>query len=100
MPKINLIALILIMFQLTACSTKFVQSDRLKSAESYLVRAEQAISSSPNGMTKISADADLGTAKAYLETLRDNKKFLTDDEKSKYQALKQRASKLTTLIRK
>ena len=95
MLKNNLIAITLIIFQLSACSTANVQTDRLKAAESYIAQAEQAVSSPSKRTTKFIAENNLGTAKAYLETLRDNKKFLTDAELKTYHALKQRANMLS-----
>ena len=89
-----------VIFQLSACSTTSLQSNRLDSAESYIVRAEKIIANSPRKAEKNLAEENLGTATAYLETLRDNRKFLTKDEHKRRQELKQRADKLSKLIRK
>lgn len=78
--------------QLSSCSTKNLQSDRLDSAESYIQQAEQSLSSAGN---KQNAANNLGTAKAYLGTLRDHKKYLTKNEFKRYQALTQRTNTLS-----
>jgi len=87
-------------FQLSACTNASLQSNRLDAAESYIVRAEKIIANSSGKAEKNLAEESLGTATAYLETVRDNRKFLTKNEHKRRQELKQRADKLSKLIRK
>lgn len=92
--------IITVIFQLSACSNANLQSNRLDSAESYIERAEQIIANSPGETEKNLAEENLGTAIAYLETVRDNRKFLTKDEYKRRLELKQRADKLINMIRR
>lgn len=72
-----------------------LQSGRLDTAESHIIQAEHALQ---RKQIRI-ADENLGTASAYLLTLRDNKKALTKNELKRYQALKQRSEGLMKQIR-
>ena len=58
--KLLLLSLFIVV-QLSSCSTKNLQSDRLDSAESYIQQAEQSLAAAGN---KQSASNNLGTAKA------------------------------------
>lgn len=95
---IFIILIITVIFQLSACSNANLQSNRLDSAESYIERAEQIIANSPGETEKNLAEENLGTAIAYLETVRDNRKFLTKEERKRRLELKQRAKTLSKLI--
>ncbi len=95
---IFIILIITVIFQLSACSRTNLQSNRLDSAESYIERAEQIIANSPRKAEKNLAKENLGTATAYLETVRDNRKFLTKEERKRRLELKQRAKTLSKLI--
>ncbi len=92
------VLVMLVLFQISACSTANLQTDRLNSVEDYLQQVEVLLSSSQNSQSIYIADEKLGTAKAYLETLRDNRKFLTENELRRYNALKQRANSLARQI--
>ena len=81
-----------------ACSTKTLQHDRLNLAENYIEKAEGIIANSRGENDKILAQETLGTAQAYLETLRDNRKFLTEQEQKRRLDLKQRAEELSKVI--
>ena len=91
--KIYLINIVGIVF-LTACSTQKLQTTRLDKAETYIVQAEQAISI--KRMT--SATNNMGTAKAYLDTLKDNLKFLSKSEVKRYHLLRARAKNIASRI--
>jgi len=82
----------------TACSQDTLQTDRLNLAENYIGKAEQIVTRSVGEKDNILAEESLGTAKAYLETLRDNKKFLTEQEEKRRLELKQRADQLLKRI--
>ena len=82
----------------TACSQDRLQTDRLNLAENYIGKAEQIVTHSTGGEDNILAEETLGTAKAYLETVRDNKKFLTEQEERRRLELKQRADQLLKRI--
>jgi len=92
--------IITVIFQLSACSNANLQSNRLDSAESYIERAEQIIANSPGEIEKNLAEENLGTAIAYLETVRDNRKFLTKEERKRRLELKRRAKNLSDSIRR
>ena len=85
-------------FLQVACSTQTLQHDRLDLAENYIVKAEGIIANSRGENDKILAQETLGTAKAYLETLRDNRKFLSKQENKRRLDLKQRAEALSKAI--
>ena len=89
---------ILITLLLSGCSTAALQTSRLDTAEEYIVQAEQAIGSSPNQTQIIYATESLGTANAYLATLKDNKKHLSKQELERFKALKLRAKNLQNRI--
>ena len=89
-----------IVFQLSSCSSTPLQSIRLEAAEIHIMQAEQALANSSGNETEIRiADENLGTATAYLATLNDQKKYLSENEMKQYQALKQRAENLSKRIR-
>ncbi len=90
----SLLLSLALVIQLTGCSTSGLQSGRLDSVETYLSQAEQSFSAN----RKMDAVNNLGTAKAYLGTLRDYKKFLSKEELQRYQALNRRATELTKRI--
>lgn len=72
-----------------------LQSSRLDTAEGYIIQTEQALA---RKQIRIAED-NLGTANAYLLTLRDFKKSLTINEIKRYELLKQRADGLGKQIR-
>lgn len=84
---------------LMACSSIPLQSKRLDSAEDHIIQAEQALAGSSSNVQIRIADENLGTASAYLDTLKDQKKFMTEPETQRYQSLKQRAEMLLKQIR-
>ncbi len=90
---------IFILFQFSACSTSSLQSNRLDTAEEHILQAEQALANSSGSLGIRIADENLGTANAYLATLHDHKKYLTENELKRYQALKQRTDGLLKRIR-
>ena len=92
----SLLITLFIAIQLSSCSTSNLQSGRLDSAESYILQAEQRLST--GGNKRVAAE-NIGTAKAYLGTLRDHKKYLTKGELARYQTLLQRSNKLSKRIR-
>jgi len=94
----NTVVILSLLFLQTACSQDTLQADRLNQAENYIGRAEQIITHSAGEKDNILAEENLGTAKAYLETLRDNKKFLTEQEERRRLELKQRADQLQKII--
>ncbi len=71
---------------ITGCSTTPLQSTRLNKAETYIIQAEQAYTNSRT----IIAKNNIGTAKAYLDTLKDNLKFLSKSEIKRYNTLRAR----------
>ena len=77
---INIIGALVI----SGCSTTPLQSKRLNKSETFMIQAEQAISSNKLKLAK----ANIGTAKAYLDTLKDNLKFLTKAEVKRYHRLR------------
>jgi hypothetical protein len=88
------------LFQLSACSSSSsLQSNRLDTAEEHILEAEQALANSAGSAGIKIADDNLGTANAYLATLNDHKKYLTENELKRYQALKQRSDGLLKRIK-
>ena len=87
---VNMVGLILV----SGCSTTPLQSTRLNKAETYIIQAEQAISAHK---MKIATN-NMGTAKAYLDTLKDNLKFLTKAEVKRFNLLKVRAKAVSSRI--
>lgn len=83
----------------SSCSTVTVQSDRLDSVENYIMQAEQILSSSNGQEGKRMAENNLGHAKAYLSTLRDNKKSLSKEELARYNTLTQHEEKVSNSLR-
>ncbi|MEB8433702.1 hypothetical protein OO007_15795 [Cocleimonas sp. KMM 6892] len=79
---------------LVACSNAPVQTKRLNTVEDLVVGAERVLSNNTNPNAKQYAKQNLDTAGAYLLTLRDNKKILSDDQLKRYNALTQRISVL------
>ncbi len=80
---INLVGVLLI----SGCSTTPLQTTRLDKAETYMMQAEQAITANRMKL----ATNNMGTAKAYLDTLKDNLKFLSKNEVKRYHLLRGRA---------
>jgi hypothetical protein len=83
-----------ISISLAACSSTSLQGKRLDTAEANLLQAEQALAAS----NIPAADNSLGTASAYLATLKDYKKFLNKNEFRRFQLLQERAEGLTRTI--
>jgi len=79
---INFIGVLLI----SGCSSTPLQSQRLNKAETYIIQAEQALTANKRKL----AINDMGTAKAYLDTLKDNLKFLSKSEVKRYHKLRSR----------
>lgn len=71
----------------------------MNTAEDHIIEAERALSGAYGGVDKPYANANVGTASAYLATVYDNRKFLTDNEQKRYQALTQRVEQLKTQVR-
>jgi hypothetical protein len=95
MNQINLLLIsATITLLLTACTGASLQSSRLDKAESFMIQAEQAISM--NNMRV--AQENIGTSNAYILTLKDNFKFLSDEEKSRYNNLKARIEKINQRV--
>ena len=81
----------------TACTSGPLQSTRMSKAEGYMTQAEQALATnSPNKM-KV-AESNIGTAKAYIHTVRDNIKHLSKAEKIRYNSLKAKADAIDSRI--
>ena len=96
----SLFLYIFIVFQLTSCSSTPLQSKRLEAAETHIMQAEQALANSSDDDIEVRvADENLGTATAYLATINDQKKYLSENEMKQFQALKQRAKDLSRRIR-
>ncbi len=91
--------LITIFFFLSGCSSTSLQSKRLDTAESFIVEAEHILDSPPHRDRITAINENLGTANAYLLTLKDNKKYLSENEKKRYPSIKQRADQLKKSIR-
>ncbi len=89
-----LISSIITAVLLTGCSTAPVQGDRLNTAEELLIDVENILARSSEPNAKLYAKEQLGSANAYLLTLKDNKKVLTKTQLQRYNALLQRASSL------
>ena len=79
---------------LVACSNAPVQTKRLNTVEDLVIGAERVLSNNTNPNAKQYAKQNLDTAGAYLLTLRDNKKILSDNQLKRYNALNQRISVL------
>ena len=88
------VALSVSLLAITGCATSNLQGSRLDAAEEHLIQAERA--SASNKVTL--ADNNLGVATAYLATLKDNKKRLTESQKKRYQTLLQREKNLARKI--
>jgi hypothetical protein len=87
---VNIIGLIIV----SGCSTTPLRSTRLNKAETYIIQAEQAISAHKMNI----ATHNMGTAKAYLDTIKDNLKFLTKAEVKRFNLLKVRAKTISSRI--
>ncbi|MEE9326385.1 MAG: hypothetical protein V3U71_03745 [Cocleimonas sp.] len=98
-PTTSITLLITILFYLLGCSSISLQSKRLNTAESFIIEAEHILNGSPQRGRLTAANENLGTANAYLLTLKDNRKHLSENEKRRYQSLKQRANQLKKRIR-
>ena len=82
----NLLSSVTIVSLLAGCSSTPLQSTRLNKAESYMIQAEQALSSTQAGRMNVAIN-NIGISKAYLATTKDNLKFLTNTEKKRYHLL-------------
>lgn len=82
---------------LSACTP--LQSRRLDTAEDYIVEAEQILAGPPHHDQVKVADDTIGSAKAYLLTLKDFKKRLNSHELKRYKVLQQRANGVTNRIK-
>jgi len=98
MKKLSLISF-LVLNLLSACSTASIQTQRLNTAESYIQQTEQLLVGSLDDDLIRAAQQDLDTANAYLATLKDYRKLMTDDEMKRYKALKQRSDEIMKRIR-
>jgi len=88
---INVIGILII----SACSSTPLQTTRLNKAETYIIQAEQALAANRINI----AVNDMGTAKAYLDTLKDNLKFLSKTEVKRYNELRAREKVTATRVR-
>ena len=79
---------------ITGCSTAPVQTDRLNTVEDLLLDAERVLSNKSVSNPNQYAKENLGSASAYLLTLRDNKKVLSDSQLKRYNSLTKRVSAL------
>jgi len=79
---------------LVGCSNAPVQTNRLNTVEDLLLDAERMLSRNSGPNSKQYAKQNLDTAGAYLLTLRDNKKVLSDTQLKRYNSLSQRVSTL------
>ena len=79
---------------LTGCSNAPVQTGRLNTVENLLYDAERVLKLNSVSNPKQYAKENLDTASAYLLTLRDNKKVLSDSQLKKYNTLSQRVLSL------
>ncbi len=95
----NLLLLITFVSFLTGCSSTPLQSTRLNKAETYMIQAEQALSSTQADRKNIAIN-NIGISQAYLATIKDNLKFLTKVEKKRYYALVTRAKGIEGRVRR
>jgi len=95
----NLLSSVTIVSLLAGCSTTPLQSTRLNKAESYMIQAEQALSSTQAGRMNVAIN-NIGISKAYLATTRDNLKFLTKSEKKRYHVLVARANGIERRVKR
>ena len=95
LTKKSLLTLLVLIF-LTACSVSKLQSERLDNAEKYLVEAEQISTTKQNGsINNEYLQNTLGTARAFLATVLDNKRFLTKEELKRHAELTKRVNSLS-----
>ncbi|WP_299879591.1 hypothetical protein [uncultured Cocleimonas sp.] len=83
---------------LVGCSNAPVQTSRLNSVEDLILDAERVLSNNAGPNPIQYAKQNLDTAGAYLLTLRDNKKVLSDIQLKRYNSLTQRISTLRKQI--
>ncbi len=81
---------------LQACSGTPLQTKRLNEAENHIVLAEQSISN-PRNINY--TQENIGSAKAFLATVNDFKKFLSKVELSRLNALNTRLNSLEKRVR-
>ncbi len=81
-------------FLISGCSSTPLQSTRLNKAEAFMTQAEQAIEAQKMNI----AQNNMGTAKAYLDTLKDNLKFLSKAEVKRFNSLKVKAKVISSRI--
>ena len=79
---------------ITGCSNAPVQNNRLNTVENLLQDAERMLSQNTASNSQLYAKENVDTASAYLLTLKDNKRVLSDSQLKKYNTLSQRASSL------
>jgi len=89
----------LICVYLTGCSGTRIQTSRLNSVEDLVYDAESALKSKSNPNYKQYATESLGSASAYLLTLKDFKKSMNMEELKRYNYLLQRVSTLQKSIK-
>ena len=88
------IGFLAVVFSLTlvACSSGPLQSGRLDNAEEYIMRAQTQMDQ------PIFANETLGTATAFLATVKDNKFRLTKEELARYESLLKQSNDLSRQI--
>ena len=79
---------------LAGCSSTTLHTKRLNIAEDQINYAEQVLSQSPSSEQIKMVSDELGTATAYLATVEDFKKFLSNEELRRHKALLHRANTL------
>ena len=90
-----LLVILTILTLLTGCSTSSVQSKRLDTAEELIIQTERDLTSTIGDTNKLKAQEKLGTANAYLATLKDYQKSLTKEELERYKALTKKSDALS-----
>ena len=87
-----------VLMMLTACSTSSVQTKRLNTVEELILQTEHDLTNSSGSSNKIKAQEKLGTAKAYLATLKDYQKSLTTKELARYKDLTKKSEELSKQV--
>lgn len=91
----KIIAYLFLSVSLIACSGTPLQTKRLDQVQINLEQAKAALQRSQIGLAKEAH----GEASAYLLTARDNKKYMSEAEKKRYEQLKQSSEALSARLK-